>query len=272
MYSPPSCAGVNFAMNKINLLFKAFLLLAIYCSASLAGPNFKKERVKLPSFVKICRRNDPNLDVCARKSLLALKDFLSYGIPELFIPPITPLVVPEIRMDQDSGAVYLHSIFKNITVNGLDDFTLNELHIDPEKMRFTLGMGVPKIAMDAKYVLKGKIMMMPLMGEGDFKANFTDVELNTLITAERYKKHGRVFAKVKDVKVEYTLGKTELHFSNLFNGDEALGERMNMFLNENWDSLSDELRPLMERSIAELVRASTVKIFDTYSFDDLLPE
>ncbi|CAD6992042.1 unnamed protein product [Ceratitis capitata] len=162
------------------------ILLTASVGAVSAGPVSKKERPQLPSFVKVCRRNDPNLDMCARQSLLAMKDLFHYGIPELFIPPITPLVIPEIKMDQDSGAIYLHSTFKNITVNGLANYTINELHINPKKMRLTLVMSVPKVAMDAKYVMKGKIMMMPLMGNGDFKANFSDVELSTLITAERY--------------------------------------------------------------------------------------
>ncbi|XP_011192233.2 protein takeout [Zeugodacus cucurbitae] len=247
-------------------------LLTAFSGVVLTGSIVEQERTQLPSFVKICRRSDPNLDMCARNSLLAMKDLLHYGIPELFIPPITPLVVPEIKMDQDSGAIYLHSTFKNITVNGLGDFTLNELHINPQKMRLTLMMSVPNVTMHAKYVMKGKIMMMPLMGEGDFKANFSNVELNTVITAEQYNKNGSTYAKVKDVKVKYTLGKAELHLSNLFNGDQALGDRMNTFVNENWDSLSNELRPLMETSISDIVRASTEKIFDTYSFDDLLPE
>lgn len=93
-----------------------------------------------------------------------------------------------------------------------------------------------------------------------------------MITAERYIKNNSLFAKVKDVKVQYSIGNAELYLSNLFNGDEALGERMNTFLNENWSSLSNELRPMMETSISDIVRASATKIFDTYSFDDLLPE
>ncbi|XP_014094255.2 protein takeout [Bactrocera oleae] len=255
-------------MKLCNLL----ILLTTYSGVVLAGPNVKKERIQLPAFVKICRRSDPNLDMCARNSLLAMRELLNYGIPELFIPPITPLVVPEIRMDQDSGAIYLHSTFKNITVNGLANFTLNELHINPQKMRLTLMLSVPNVTMNAKYKMKGKIMMMPLLGEGDFKANFSNVELNTVISAERYTKNKRLYAKVKDVKVKYKLGKADLYLSNLFNGDQALGERMNTFLNENWDSLLNELRPLMETSISDIVRASTEKLFDTYSFEELLPE
>ncbi|XP_039953710.1 circadian clock-controlled protein daywake [Bactrocera tryoni] len=248
------------------------MLLTTYSGVVMAGPSVEKERAQLPSFVKICRRSDPNLDVCARNSLLGMRELLHYGIPELFIPPITPLVVPEIRMDQDSGAIYLHSTFKDITVNGLANFTLNELHINPQKMRMTLMMSVPNVTMNAKYKMQGKIMMMPLMGEGDFKANFSNVELSTVINAERYTRKERLYAKVKDVTVKYKLGKADLHLSNLFNGDHALGERMNTFVNENWDSLSSELRPLLETSISDIVRASAEKIFDTYSFDELLPE
>lgn len=99
-----------------------------------------------------------------------------------------------------------------------------------------------------------------------------DVELNTVIVAERYKRNGRVYIKVKDIKTKYILGKTKLHLANLFNGDNALGVRMNTFLNENWESLSEEVRPLMENAMAEIVRSSADRLFKTYSFDELMPE
>lgn len=99
-----------------------------------------------------------------------------------------------------------------------------------------------------------------------------DVTLSAVITGERQKKNGLTYLKVKDINVNYDVGRVKLNLKNLFNGDNALGERMNAFLNENWDSLSEELRPLLEKALSKVIRTSTDKLFKTYSYDDLLPE
>ncbi|XP_037946301.1 protein takeout [Teleopsis dalmanni] len=248
------------------------LLLLVLQQLVFAVPYYDKMYTKLPSFIKVCHRSDPQLNMCARNSLNDLKERFIVGIPELFIPPIEPLVIPEVKMDQDSGAIYLHSTFKNVKITGLSNFTLNDITIEPKKLKFSLSTSFLKLSLNSLYIMKGKIMMMPLVGQGGCQANLTDVELKTVIIGQKYKKNGVTYIKVKDINLKYELGKAEMHLENLFNGDNALGERMNSFLNENWESLSDEVRPLLENAMIEVIRSSTDKIFDAYSYDDLLPE
>lgn len=96
--------------------------------------------------------------------------------------------------------------------------------------------------------------------------------MTTVISGERQKKNNRNYLNVKDIKVNYDVGRVKIHLNNLFNGDNALGERMNEFLNENWDALSEELRPLLEKALSRVVRSSTDKLFRAYSYDELLPK
>lgn len=98
------------------------------------------------------------------------------------------------------------------------------------------------------------------------------MEFNTHLVGKNYKKYGQNYIKVDDIKMGYNLGKAKLQFDNLFNGDNALGETMNSFLNDNWESLSEEVRPLLEEAMSEIVRSSADKLFEEYSLDDLLPE
>lgn len=125
------------------------------------------------SFVKPCRRSDPQINTCVRNTINSLKDRIPHGIPELFIPALEPLVVPEIKMDQDSGAIYLHSTYKNVNVHGLSNYTLTDMLVDTTRPKIVMTMTFPNVTMNAKYVMKGKIMMMPLMGNGDCQANFS---------------------------------------------------------------------------------------------------
>lgn len=88
---------------------------------------------------------------------------------------------------------------------------------------------------------------------------------------EREKKNNRNYFKIKDININYDIGKVKVNLNDLFHGNNALGERMNAFLNANWDSLSEELKPLLQKSLTEVVKSSTDKLFKTYSVDDLLP-
>lgn len=91
------------------------------------------------------------------------------GMPELYIPPMEPLTVPEIKMDQDSGAIYLHSTYKNVKIKGISKHKLNDLRIEPKQLKFTVSLTFPKLYLESEYNIKGKIMMMPLLGDGHCK-------------------------------------------------------------------------------------------------------
>ncbi|KAH8382984.1 hypothetical protein KR009_006157 [Drosophila setifemur] len=227
---------------------------------------------RLPSFLKVCYRQSPDLNTCARESFEMIRPRLMEGIPELYIPPMEPLIVPEVKMDQDSGAIYLHSTYRNVKVTGISRHTVNELRLEPSKLKFIFSMTFPKLHMESDYSIKGKIMMMPLLGDGNCKVDLTNITMKTELIGQEYMKDGANFLKIKDVIVKYELSDVHIHLNNLFNGDKALGDRMNQFLNENWKALAEEVRPLMSKALVDILRASVDKLFAAFSYDDLLPE
>lgn len=62
------------------------------------------------------------------------------------------------------------------------------------------------------------------------------------------------------------------NFENLFNGDKALGDSMNAFLNENWKLLYDELLPDMQRALAVNFLEVVTKIFAKYPYAKFFQE
>ncbi|XP_030572088.1 protein takeout [Drosophila novamexicana] len=253
-----------------NLLITLVLVgLTLQATQTLAKPKGKSS--KLPAFLKVCHRDSPDLNVCARESFESLEPRLMDGIPELYIPPMEPLRVPEIKMDQDSGAIYLHSMYKNVKISGISKHTLNNLSIDPSQLKFTLSLTFPKLKLESEYSIKGKIMMMPMLGDGNCQVELTNITMATELFGEEYMKNGASYLRIKDIKVKYDLANVHMQLDNLFNGDKALGQRMNDFLNENWKSLSDEVRPLMIKALVDILRASIDKLFEAFSYDELLP-
>lgn len=63
-----------------------------------------------------------------------------------------------------------------------------------------------------------------------------------------------------------------MNFENLFNGDRALGDNMNLFLNENWKEIFAELKPVVEDTFAEIIRHVVNNVFNTFPYDSLFKE
>ncbi|XP_020818328.1 protein takeout [Drosophila serrata] len=238
----------------------------------LIGVALQGEAAKLPSFLKVCYRDSPSLNTCARQSFEALRPRLMEGIPELFIPSMEPLVVPQVKMDQDSGAIYLHSVYRNVKVTGISKHSVNELRLEPSKLKFIVSLTFPKLHMESAYSIKGKIMMMPLLGDGHCQVDLINITMRTELIGKEYQKNGVNYLNISDVNVKYELSNVKIHLDNLFNGDKALGDRMNEFLNENWKALAEEVRPLMTKALVDILRASVDKLFSSFSYDDLLPK
>lgn len=81
----------------------------------------------LAPFLKICHRNDPNLNECVKRSIDLLRPYLKAGVPAFQIPPCEPLRVPRIEISQSSGPVSIRSTFTDIEVQGGTSFILKSV-------------------------------------------------------------------------------------------------------------------------------------------------
>lgn len=63
-------------------------------------------------------------------------------------------------------------------------------------------------------------------------------------------------------------------FSLFYNYDSffILGQAMNLFLNDNWKNVADEIKPVLEETIGELFRKFSNKIYHKFPLDLLLPD
>ncbi|KAJ4447893.1 hypothetical protein ANN_09902, partial [Periplaneta americana] len=223
------------------------------------------------SFLKVCHRSDPKLNECVQDALEELRPHLVKGIPELDIPSCEPLELKEMVLDQGKGAVSLKSTYKNIKVYGSTKFQLRNIRIDIDKKRVRMKMRFPLLRMSSQYNMDGRILMMPIKGNGNSEGNYTGIEATITIQGEHIKRNGQIHFSVKDFDLKFSIGHATVYLDNLFNGDRELGEAMNAFLNENWDTVVMEVKPLLEKKIGEICKKYSNNIFHKYTFDQLLP-
>lgn len=60
-----------------------------------------------------------------------------------------------------------------------------------------------------------------------------------------------------------------MQFDNLFNGEKALGEGTNRFLNENWSDILNELKPVLKKAIGNIALGVVNPIFAKFPYNDL---
>lgn len=59
---------------------------------------------------------------------------------------------------------------------------------------------------------------------------------------------------------------------NLFNGDKVLGTTMNLFLNENWSAIYNEMQKPLSVAQSKVDRENIQKIFDNTPYKDMFLE
>ncbi|XP_043589497.1 protein takeout-like [Bombus pyrosoma] len=249
--------------------FHGFFLILLVTSC-LSIPLLVPE---IPSFLKICHQSDPFLDDCIMQSVLSLKPYLKNGIAALGIPACEPLRLEEIQIDQSSGPIYIHARYNNVSIYGGTNFAPKSISFDLDKNIVHLELYIPRLEMVANYIMDGRIIMLPITGNGIGYGNFTDIDAIVALQLERYRNErtGLIHQKVEDIYVDFEIGHATVRLDNLFNGDETLSAAMNLFLNENWGTVITEIRPKLEETVAMLVTNFTNTIFSVFPEDVLLP-
>ena len=244
----------------------AILFLYIYSSASSPIPE-------IPPFLKVCHRNDPQLSDCIKESINLLKPYLKNGIKELQVPPCEPLHIKNIDIDQSSGPIYVHAKYKNISIFGGTNTVPKSIKLDFDKNRMRLKLYIPRLEMITNYNLDGKIMMLPIAGNGVGHGNFTDIDAIITLQMERYRNQDTrlIHQKVDDIYVDFEIGRATVHLENLFDGDATMSSAMNLFLNDNWRTVVAEIKPKLEETIGELIKNFMNNIFSVFPEDSLLP-
>lgn len=145
--------------------------------------------------------------------------------------------------------------------------------IDIDKDYIRLILYIPYLEMTMKYDISGKILMLPITGNGMGHGNCTNINFIATIQCERYqsRKTEKIHYRVTDFNVDFDIGHINIHFDNLFDGDNILSNAMNLFLNDNWKIVAAETKPATEEAVSELFKKFSNKIFSKYPLDALLP-
>ncbi|KAF4524409.1 hypothetical protein B566_EDAN009325 [Ephemera danica] len=245
------------------------LLLAIAVHTSLAR--------RLPSGITPCSRNEPDLNACAlRNGRLAIPILLK-GIPSYGLPPFDPLRISEIRIDDPSSGrqVALDLTMRDVDIVGLRDISLDSISIDLSRKQASWSCSIPRVSLFGNYNASGRVLLLPIKGFGKMNITLDDLRLKYKFDynlAQRGK-DGLERINVIDNNLEFEVKqRAYLDLENLFNGERSLSDNTNVFLNENWREMVQELGPPIAQALSAAVTQIMSNLSKSVPFNDIFPD
>lgn len=91
------------------------------------------------------------------------------------------------------------------------------------------GIFLPLLDIVAQYNLKGKILVLPLVGHGNCELKLFDVDTKVITDVSFPKIENREILKIEHMNVTFKVGGMKVRLHNLFNGNKVLGAYKNLF-------------------------------------------
>ncbi|KAL0101160.1 hypothetical protein PUN28_018781 [Cardiocondyla obscurior] len=223
----------------------------------------------IPEFLHICDTQELQYEKCVGESIEYLKPYLKTGVPEYNIPALEPLKLKKLTFVPTSS---IRVDASEIDVFGASNFDIKKVKLDFNTMMFLVDVGLPHIQVEGKYGLDGKILLLPIRGSGPIHGNFTNCIGACRIQVAKYiDENGEEKMSITDFKLKVSVGGGTIRLDNLFNGEKALGDVINMAINSNFDLFMKEFLPLVERALSDAFQHIAGNIVKQFTFAQLFP-
>uniref|UniRef100_A0A182PKI0 Uncharacterized protein n=1 Tax=Anopheles epiroticus TaxID=199890 RepID=A0A182PKI0_9DIPT len=214
-----------------------------------------------PEWLRVCKRANPNEDDCFKKMFEGTFPYIAKGIPEIGVQPFDPLRIESIQVSRGSGGLTLSGGFKKLSIKGPSNTTVRRASLDFEKHALSFDLEIPKLRIDASYNLKGNVLLLPLVGDGDVTMSLKNVK-TTVVTKFSVRPLPEDAIFIEEMKVTFLVGGMRIHLDNLFQGNQVLGASLNLFLNQNANEVIAELRSDLESGLADIFTGLWNELFN----------
>lgn len=225
---------------------------------------------KFPADIPQCKVGDT---VCLPKVITDIVQKYPNGHTGLSIPPMEPLRINRIDIAQGGNSpVSINLNFKDLDLGGLSKAVITRVvgfGSDPKTSKYEVYATVPKIVITGKYKIDGRILVLPIRGEGDAHLVFDNAVLNVKYKPKVIEKKGKQYIQTERFQLDFDTTQLHINLQNLFNGDKNLGENMNQFLNQNWRDILNELKPAVTFAVEEILKGIINRIFLKIPYNEI---
>uniref|UniRef100_A0A336LPE9 CSON015406 protein n=1 Tax=Culicoides sonorensis TaxID=179676 RepID=A0A336LPE9_CULSO len=229
--------------------------------------------LKAPNIVQQCTHGDNS---CVMQAVNYVIKNYPAGVKKLGLVSLDPLKIDKMDIEQgENSPVNIVLNFKNIDLLGLSQTVVSSLtgfEKNLNRKKIELRGLIPMINFVGNYKIQGRILVLPITGDGKSNITLSNTNFILKLLPKSIIKGGKEYMQVDKLKLKLSTKRVFTFFSNLFNGDEALGENMNTFMNDNWKQIWPELQPIVEDSIAYILKDLMNNIFTNIPYNDLFIE
>lgn len=219
-----------------------------------------------PDWLNTCVIADPvpEFTKCSTTAIQALFRQLNTGIEGLdTLTTIDPFKIKKLNiLNGGNGPVTLDASLSNVKVTGFANTVIKENKVSRKDYSWETHLFLPKMRVEGNYRMNGRILVIPLTGNGKCWLEPEKLDIITHTKVNLYNKEGHVFYNVNTISVDFSMKGLKLHLDNLFEGSRELGETTNRYLNENWRDVSEAFRPIIAKTIEDILIDILRKIFD----------
>nr|XP_029724927.1 putative beta-carotene-binding protein [Aedes albopictus]XP_029724969.1 putative beta-carotene-binding protein [Aedes albopictus] len=252
---------------------KVLVLLCAVCALTSAVEFQDDPEVELPSFMRICNRNDPELGQCIKDSIQRLLPELVNGIPSIGFPAIDPFTQDsnyfEYKNQQMHGSLHL----KNAKTYGMSRAQIRDVRAAAGDDTFNMEVDVyfPKVITEGKYKGEGRFNAIKLVSKGYFNVTTTDVSTTWKISGRTTQRQGEEYLLIDKFDMTPEVGDMKVYATGLF-PDPGLNQVALDFVNQYWPSLYKEMLPETRHSWEPMMLDIINKMFNRVPYRRLLPK
>ncbi|KAL1488296.1 hypothetical protein ABEB36_015245 [Hypothenemus hampei] len=210
----------------------------------------------------VCKLTDPKLDDCLATNIENTLHSLKNGISDLGVRSLDPFKVPKLTIDAGNGPLNLAQHYTEVSLGGLSDVKVQKAHYDLEKKALHIESMFPKIVQLAHYIVSGRILSLPVYGNGNASLILETCKIVLDLQLEEVTRNGQKFFNMKSIVADITPKKMITHFDNLFNGNKLLGDNMNSVIKEEWAALYFDVKPSVDKNYAEVFKHYAQELFN----------
>lgn len=89
---------------------------------------------------------------------------------------------------------------------------------DPNTSKYEVYATVPRINIIGKYKVNGRVLVLPIQGEGPARLAFDNADLTVRYKPKVIEKKGRKFIQTERFQLEFDTTRLHINLENLFNG------------------------------------------------------
>ncbi|GLG99821.1 Uncharacterized protein GBIM_06203 [Gryllus bimaculatus] len=251
-------------------------------------------------YVRPCsfKLSDRKLSECAIKSARDIWPNILKGDPKYKVPVLDPMHLDRLVVIDGKGPLGMQLIARDVKMYGLPDAIINsttwhllipsryvyhcsectkpvpKLHT---QIAYTVACldntyvaTIPLVHITAKYNVSGRILLLPIVGQGNVVMDLKNVKLVYQFDyrLEKLEDGETYYIPLPGARLDLDVDGMTIKMDNLFNGDGALLETTNNFLNEEWREVFDSLRPSFAKAISEVITDILNGIFRQVPFKD----